>query len=506
MQHNPQTFACRGQLETSSISRLTKNGSFSEAPESQHYAHCSCPWYMKHISCNDQEAWNMHPEQVSCLSWISPTKGYPQYREEKCVPESVSVNPRYRKIPQQSSLQELIGLTLSWRKLQTGMNSNVTGSKLPRSILNHWINTTSKLQNQKISTWIKHGHTSIFSHTANTWTSWSARSTWVTWVLTEAWTDFGPVTRTRGICSSRSWSCRCDLSSLPRQPELTASNQSEKSQIHLRIQQSTPLTCHTNLLLRSNRCCWWCRWQRWYHRSLRPVGRTRSRCSLCNDWVSCRRSWSRSLRSHSWCRWRSMNRHCRQPSLTWNCNQTRSISMSFFWNRSHNFRSLSWCGLGHFGSHRCWTSGCSIVPSHLFHCSLWWRCSWLNFSNRTFDLCRLCRFGLLWHTLHWRCLDWRPLRRRLGTHDIRSGRWRSNLSLRWVLAELCRKLRCWRWLHGCRCRRRLRRHTWPAPCIISPQNQDQLRLIQHWWWKFQMLNGYPYNCILNYMAYRCDVR
>ena len=42
--------------------------------------------------------------------------------------------------------------------------------------------------------------------------------------------------------------------------------------------------------------------------------------------------------------------------------------------------------------------------------------------------------------------------------------------------------------------------------IISPQNQDQLRLIQHWWWKFQMLNGYPYNCILNYMAYRCDVR
>jgi hypothetical protein len=45
----------------------------------------------------------MLPEQVSCLSWISPTKGYPQYREEKCVPESVSVNPRYRKIPQQSS-------------------------------------------------------------------------------------------------------------------------------------------------------------------------------------------------------------------------------------------------------------------------------------------------------------------------------------------------------------------------------------------------------------------
>ena len=24
--------------------------------------------------------------------------------------------------------------------------------------------------------------------------------------------------------------------------------------------------------------------------------------------------------------------------------------------------------------------------------------------------------------------------------------------------------------------------------IISPQNQDRLRLIQHWWWKFQMLN------------------
>ena len=24
--------------------------------------------------------------------------------------------------------------------------------------------------------------------------------------------------------------------------------------------------------------------------------------------------------------------------------------------------------------------------------------------------------------------------------------------------------------------------------LISPQNQDQLRLIQHWWWKFQMLS------------------
>ena len=42
--------------------------------------------------------------------------------------------------------------------------------------------------------------------------------------------------------------------------------------------------------------------------------------------------------------------------------------------------------------------------------------------------------------------------------------------------------------------------------LISPQNQDRLRLIQHWWWKFQMLNWYPYNYILNYMAYRCGVR
>ena len=42
--------------------------------------------------------------------------------------------------------------------------------------------------------------------------------------------------------------------------------------------------------------------------------------------------------------------------------------------------------------------------------------------------------------------------------------------------------------------------------LISPQNQDRLRLIQHWWWKFRMLNWYPYNYILNYMAYRCDVR
>ena len=24
--------------------------------------------------------------------------------------------------------------------------------------------------------------------------------------------------------------------------------------------------------------------------------------------------------------------------------------------------------------------------------------------------------------------------------------------------------------------------------LISPQNQDQLRLIQHWWWKVQMLS------------------
>ena len=41
--------------------------------------------------------------------------------------------------------------------------------------------------------------------------------------------------------------------------------------------------------------------------------------------------------------------------------------------------------------------------------------------------------------------------------------------------------------------------------IISPPNQDQLRLIQHWWWKFQMLNIYPYNTIFNYMANRCDI-
>ena len=41
--------------------------------------------------------------------------------------------------------------------------------------------------------------------------------------------------------------------------------------------------------------------------------------------------------------------------------------------------------------------------------------------------------------------------------------------------------------------------------FISPQNQDRLRLIQHWWWKFQMLNIHPYNKIFNYMANRCDI-
>ena len=35
-------------------------------------------------------------------------------------------------------------------------------------------------------------------------------------------------------------------------------------------------------------------------------------------------------------------------------------------------------------------------------------------------------------------------------------------------------------------------------CLISPQNQDRLRLIQHWWWKFQMLICNPYNYIKLY--------
>ena len=35
--------------------------------------------------------------------------------------------------------------------------------------------------------------------------------------------------------------------------------------------------------------------------------------------------------------------------------------------------------------------------------------------------------------------------------------------------------------------------------IISPQNQDRLRLSQHWWWKFQMLICNPYNYIELYI-------
>ena len=46
---------------------------------------------------------------------------------------------------------------------------------------------------------------------------------------------------------------------------------------------------------------------------------------------------------------------------------------------------------------------------------------------------------------------------------------------------------------------------WLEVLLISPQNQDRLRLIQHWWWKFQMLNIYPYNKIFNYMENRCDI-
>ena len=49
-------------------------------------------------------------------------------------------------------------------------------------------------------------------------------------------------------------------------------------------------------------------------------------------------------------------------------------------------------------------------------------------------------------------------------------------------------------------------HSTTLQLLISPQNQDRLRLIQHWWWKFQTLICNPYNYILNYMAYRCDVR
>ena len=366
------------------------------------------------------------------------------------------------------------------------MNSNVAGSKLPRSILNHWVNTTSKFQNQKIPTWIKHGHTSIVSHTANTWTSWSTRSTWV---FTEAWTDFGPVTRPSWICSCRSWGRRCgrsrghwcDLGSLPRQTELPRSDKSEQSQIHLRVQQSTPLACHTNLCLASHRCWRWCLWQRWYHRSIRPVGWTLSWCFSCHKGISCWRCRRRSL----WAHWRRLvHCQCWQSSRTL-CRNKMSITMSrTVWNRGHDVHG---CARSHnvhsrrrrlsrFGFRRCWTSGCSIVASHLFHCSLWWRCSWLNSPNRTFDLCRLCCLGLLWHTLHWRCLDWRSLGWRLGTHHIRSGRRRCNLSWRWVLGKLSRKSRCW-WMHRCRCRRSLRRNTWSAP--------GNLWTPTHWRWRWR---------------------
>ena len=34
--------------------------------------------------------------------------------------------------------------------------------------------------------------------------------------------------------------------------------------------------------------------------------------------------------------------------------------------------------------------------------------------------------------------------------------------------------------------------------FISPQNQDRLRLSQHWWWKFRMLICNPYNYIKLY--------
>ena len=351
------------------------------------------------------------------------------------------------------------------------MNSNVTGSKLPRSILNHWVNTTSKFQKQKISTWIKHGHTSIFSHTANTWTSWSTRSTWV---FTEAWTDFGPVTRPSWICSCRSWGCRCgrsrghwcDLGSRPRQTELPRSDKSEQSQIHLRVQQSTPLACHTNLCLASHRCWRWCRWKRWDDRGIRPVGWTLSWYFSCHKGISCWRCRRRSL----WICWRRLV-HCqRWQSSRSMCRYKMSITMSStVWNRRHEV-------------HGC-VRGCNIYSrrwrlSCLFHDSL----------NRASDLCcwlsrfgLLCRFGLLWHTFHWRCLSRRPLGWRLGwrlgTPHIRSARWRCNLSWRWVLGKLSRKSWCWWWLHRCRCRRSLRRNTWSAP--------GNLWTPTHWRWRWR---------------------
>ena len=431
---------------------------------------------MKHISCNDQEAWNMHPEQVSCLSWISPTKGYPQYREEKCVPESVSVN-RTTGRSLSKALQELIGLTLSWRKFQTGMNSNVTASKLPRSILNHWVNTTSKFQNQKISTWIKHGHTSIFSNTANTWTSWSTRSTWV---LTEAWTDFGPVTRSSGICSCRSWSCRCgrsrgrwcDLGNLSRQTELPRSDKSEQSQIHLRVQQSTPLACNTNLCLASHRCWRWRRWYRWDHRCLRPVHAALAWCFSCHKGISC---W-RCRRCRLWVRWRRLV-HCKcwQSSIAL-CHGKMDIPMSCtVWNWGSNIHS---CARRHKVHSRRWRLSCLFhdSPNRASDLCCWLcRLGLLSRFGLLCPFCLLCPLGLLWRTFHWWCLAWWSLWRcfgwRLGTPHIRPAR-RGSFSRRkrWVLAELRWKLR---WLHS------LRWNTWSAPGNLWASTHRRWR----WWWQ-----------------------
>ena len=81
---------------------------------------------------------------------------------------------------------------------------------------------------------------------------------------------------------SLGWSRRRRLRCLS-QTKLTRSDESEQSQIHLRVQQPTPLACHTNLCLSSHWCWRWCRWQWRNHRSLCPLMHTRCRSLSCHS-------------------------------------------------------------------------------------------------------------------------------------------------------------------------------------------------------------------------------
>ena len=303
----------------------------------------------------------MHPEQASCLSWISPTATPSTGERNVYLNQLLWTRTTGRSLSK--VLHELLGPTLSWQKLQTSMNSNVIGSKLPRSILNHWVNTTSKLQKQTVSTWIRHGHTSIFTQTTNSWTNWSTRSTWV---CTGVRTHFSPITRTLSRCwgcwrwRCRRWRCR------GMQTKLSTSDQPEQTHVFVRLHHSRSMASQSWFRQSRNQ---WC---------LRPRCRWGHSCNSWGCWCwHFSQNWISCWRRRCWRLRRSMCGDRRQSPTCSNCQPWSIICHTFGWSlwlRSrlghwHNWRRSSWCR-GSWYSFRSDATSSDIVSSHLIHCPL----------------------------------------------------------------------------------------------------------------------------------------